>query len=297
MGLGGGDVGEHGRDNDPGYGGRDSSSNGGGNNKSRFSGNLSDVTKAMLHSPTAQEYNNYYASKLGVLGEPGAQWGDFTGAVNNIASGLYDRAKTGFLGLVDAPINFVNRLGANVPTVSPPQVRMAPLRAHDPNEQEQMRGYTDFGVQPPADVVQSLRDQYAVTHPDDWGFMDKVGVPAAARFTNKALTSTLNPLAAVAMLSANVPPEVLANPVTKQATGFLTGGLSQDIVDRAMFENTYDKIMGTGIYGGNPSYGIGQTMTETGENATGLNYRPKYQPEFTQGPSYGGYLRYGNYYG
>lgn len=277
--------------------GRDSSGSmndhGGGEGGNNLS-NLSDVAKAMLSSPTGSAYNDYYASKLGVLGEPGAQWGDFTGAVSNIAKNLYNSAKTGFLGLVDTPINFANRFGANIPTMSPPPVRMAPLRAHDPTPQEQMRGYTDFDVQPPADVVNSLRDQYAALNPDDWGFMDRVGVPAAAKFTNKALTSTLNPLAAVAMMSANVPPEVLANPFTKQATGFLTGGIVQDIVDRAMFENTYDKIMGTGIYGGNPSYGVGQTVADTGGDMTGLGYTPKYQPEFTQQPT--GYLRYGNYF-
>jgi hypothetical protein len=270
--------------------GRSSDGGGWGNNLS----NLSDVTKAMLHSPTGQDYNAYYASKLGVMGEPGSQWSDFTGAVSNIAQNMYNRAKTGFLGLVDTPINFANRFGANIPTMSPPPVRMAPLRAHDPNPQEQMRGYTDFGVQPPADVVNSLRDQYATLNSDDWGFMDRVGVPAAAKFTNKALTSTLNPLAAISMLSAGLPPEVMANPITKQATGFLTGGISQDIVDRAMFENTYDKIMGTGIYGGNPSYGVGQTVDGAGEGESGLGYTPKYQPEFTQRPE--GYLRYGNYF-
>jgi hypothetical protein len=238
--------------------------------KTTKGGNLSDVTKAMLSSPSAQAYNDYYASKLGVLGTPGATWSDFGKSLTDLGSYWGNTASWGLQSMVDKvsslPDTIAKALGlskapATVDTAfGPMSTDMASLPADLPEVDAAKLGMavTNLGRMPTDDEINMVAGVMA-----DKGLLGPVDMAGMklANATGNIVGQAASPMAAFGAAKAGLD---LTNPVTQKAMGIGIDTFG-NMISRAINTQTIaERASGTGIAAGKVGTmaGEAQSMSE-----------------------------------
>jgi len=296
MGLGGGDVGEHGSDNDP---GGSSSSGGGGGGGGAYSGanpdstayggvgtpserasidalggdqhsgdggsrssgaNLSDITKAMLQSPTAQQYNAYYASQLPSWDTMDDPWGSFSKDLGHLGSywggtvkNAISQAISNVLGVPDKVASAFG-FGPKADTVD---------TAFGPMSNDMVAGApADLGktnVAELAGALQNLGTTRAITSDEvgllsgimeDQGMLDhmtKAGMNLS-QVPGQMVSMALGPAVALGAMKMGMD---LTNPVVQKAIGIGPDFLGSTLTNTINAQSLIERATGTGIAAGN----------------------------------------------
>jgi hypothetical protein len=226
--------------------------------KAATSSNLSDETKAMLHSPSAQDYQDYYASKLGVMGTPGADWGAFTNALNSIGSYWGKTAQWGINDMIGKVAGIPDKIAAalgfgqtpdTVETAFGPMSRDMGVATLDiPEVSAAQLGTSLAGIAqtrlPTSDEINMVAGMMA-----DRGLLGPVDMAGmqVADMAGQMVGQAATPAAAIGAMKAGID---ITNPAVQKAMGMGIDSFG-NMIGRAINAQTIaERAGGTGIAAG-----------------------------------------------
>jgi hypothetical protein len=228
----------------------------------------------MLHTPSAADYRDYYASKLGVMGTPGADWGAFTNALNSIGSYWGKTAQWGINDMIGKVASIPDKVAAalgfgqtqdTVETAFGPMSRDMGVATLDiPDVSAAALGQSLAGIAqsrlPTNDeinMVAGMMAQRGLLGPVDMAGMK------VADMTGQMVGQAATPAAAIGAFKAGID---VTNPAVQKAMGMGIDSFG-NMIGRAINTQTIaERAGGTGIGAGQIGT-ISREAAATGERA------------------------------
>lgn len=222
--------------------------------------NLSDITKAMLQSPTAQQYNAYYASQLPSWDTMDDPWGSFSKDLGHLGSywggtvkNAISQAISNVLGVPDKVASAFG-FGPKADTVD---------TAFGPMSNDMVAGApADLGktnVAELAEALQGIGQTRAITSDEvgllsgimeDQGMLDhmtKAGMNLS-QVPGQMVSMALGPAVALGAMKMGMD---LTNPVVQKAIGIGPDFLGSTLTNTINAQSLIERATGTGIAAGN----------------------------------------------
>lgn len=246
MGSYGGRDAEGYGDNSPGSSNAGGTSSSGSERNSRGATADADEMRAMLHSPSTDEYANYYAAKAAQ--NPNSFMQDLSNLGSYVGNTAMNALRSSFADVAGIPDQIAQALGlgpqpSGMRDMTKTDGPLGPMDAQALGDLA--TAINNLGRSPTADEVGLVAGM--MEEAGTLSAMDKFGMNMA-QVPGQMVQMALNPMASMTAARAGID---LANPMTQKAIGSMTGAIGSMVTNNINAQSLMERATGTGIAAGN----------------------------------------------